>query len=38
MLYHLAAIWLLFIVFSVVFARDDPRARGALGALSARDV
>ncbi|MFZ5892007.1 MAG: MFS transporter [Myxococcota bacterium] len=30
MLYHLAALWGAFILFSVVFARDDPRARGAL--------
>ena len=30
MLYHLAVIWAAFIVFSIVFARDDPRARGEL--------
>jgi MFS family permease len=27
MLYHLAALWALFIVFSWIFARDDPRHR-----------
>lgn len=27
MLYHLAAIWAAFVVFSLVFLRDDPRAR-----------
>ena len=31
MLYHLAALWAAFIVFSVVFARDDPRARLVAG-------
>lgn len=30
MLYHLAAIWIAFIFFSLVFARDDPRARRTL--------
>jgi MFS family permease len=31
MLYHLAALWAAFIVFTVVFARDDPRAaKGAV--------
>ncbi len=30
MLYHLAAIWAAFIVFSIVFARDDPRSRRTL--------
>jgi predicted MFS family arabinose efflux permease len=30
MLYHLAALWVAFITFSVLFARDDPRARRAL--------
>jgi MFS family permease len=27
MLYHLAAVWLAFIVFTMVFRRDDPRVR-----------
>jgi MFS family permease len=30
MLYHLAALWVAFITFSVLFARDDPRARRRL--------
>lgn len=30
MLYHLAALWLAFITFSILFARDDPRARRSL--------
>jgi predicted MFS family arabinose efflux permease len=30
MLYHLAALWMAFIAFSILFARDDPRARRAL--------
>jgi MFS family permease len=30
MLYHLAALWLAFILFSIVFARDDPRSRREL--------
>lgn len=29
MLYHLAALWMGFILFTVVFRRDDPRAAGA---------
>lgn len=29
MLYHLAALWMAFIVFTVAFRRDDPRAAGA---------
>ncbi len=32
MLYHLAALWAAFIVFSLLFARDDPRARAELRA------
>jgi len=28
MLYHLAAIWVAFIVFAQVFRRDDPAAAG----------
>jgi predicted MFS family arabinose efflux permease len=28
MLLHLAALWLVFVVFTVVYRRDDPRARG----------
>ena len=28
MLYHLAALWAAFVVFTVVFFRDDPKARG----------
>jgi MFS family permease len=28
MLYHLAALWTAFVVFSIVFFRDDPKARG----------
>lgn len=28
MLYHLAALWAAFVVFSVIFYRDDPAARG----------
>jgi len=32
MLYHLAALWMAFITFSILFARDDPRARRALSA------
>jgi MFS family permease len=31
MLYHLAALWAAFILFSIVFARDDPRARVVAG-------
>jgi MFS family permease len=27
MLFHLAALWVAFIVFSIFFARDDPRVR-----------
>lgn len=34
MLYHLAALWMGFIVFSIVFAKDDPRYGRALGASS----
>jgi predicted MFS family arabinose efflux permease len=30
MLYHLAALWMAFIAFSILFARDDPRARRSL--------
>jgi MFS family permease len=39
MLYHLASLWVLFIVFAAVFARDDPAARpqrtplGAIGVV-----
>ncbi|MEJ7734021.1 MAG: MFS transporter, partial [Polyangiaceae bacterium] len=28
MLYHLAALWTAFVVFTIVFFRDDPKARG----------
>ena len=28
MLYHLAALWAAFVLFSLVFYRDDPAARG----------
>lgn len=31
MLYHLAALWASFVLFSIVTRQDDPRARGALG-------
>lgn len=27
MLYHLAALWIVFVVFSLIFSRDDPAAR-----------
>lgn len=30
MLYHLAALWVAFITFSILFARDDPRSRRQL--------
>jgi MFS family permease len=30
MLFHLAALWSAFIVFSMIFARDDPRVRASL--------
>ncbi|MGC4087333.1 MAG: MFS transporter [Polyangiaceae bacterium] len=30
MLYHLAALWAAFVAFSIVYYRDDPRARGEL--------
>jgi len=31
MLYHLAALWMCFIAFSLIFTRDDPRWRRELG-------
>jgi MFS family permease len=37
MLYHLAALWAAFIVFSMVFRRDDPAARPAEPALAVAD-
>lgn len=30
MLYHLAALWVAFVVFSVVFRKDDPRVAGSV--------
>jgi len=33
MLYHLAALWVAFVIFSVVFRKDDPRASGSVMAL-----
>lgn len=38
MLFHIAALWALFIVFSLVFRRDDPRARGPAEALTRPEV
>lgn len=35
MLYHLAILWAAFIIFSIVFARDDPRARVVVVARAA---
>lgn len=34
MLYHLAGLWLLFIVFSIVFARDDPKFYASAHAIA----
>jgi MFS family permease len=34
MLYHLAALWVAFVIFSVVFRKDDPRATGTVAALT----
>jgi MFS family permease len=31
MLFHLAALWLVFVVFSIVFYRDDPAVRRRTG-------
>ena len=28
MLYHLAVLWAAFVLFTIVFFRDDPKARG----------
>jgi predicted MFS family arabinose efflux permease len=36
MLYHLAALWVGFVVFAQVFRRDDPRALGPNGVVSER--
>jgi MFS family permease len=33
MLYHLAALWLAFVIFTVVFAGDDPARRGRVRLL-----
>ncbi len=38
MLYHLAAIWVCFVVFSLVFAKDDPHSRAAKGHSAPKDV
>jgi MFS family permease len=35
MLYHLAALWVAFVVFAQVFRRDDPRASGETMAAAA---
>jgi MFS family permease len=35
MLLHLAALWLVFVVFTAVYRKDDPRARGRKGLLLA---
>ncbi len=35
MLYHLSALWAVFVVFSLVFARDDPATRRARSARAA---
>ncbi len=34
MLYHLAALWVAFVIFSVIFRKDDPRATGTVAALT----
>lgn len=38
MLYHLAGLWACFVVFSLVFAKDDPRSRAAKGHSAPKDV
>ena len=38
MLYHLAALWAAFIVFTIVFARDDPAAQGRRLSLRPRPL
>jgi MFS family permease len=35
MLYHLAALWVAFVVFSIVFRKDDPRVTGSVAVLNA---
>jgi MFS family permease len=34
MLYHLAALWVAFVIFSIVFRKDDPRATGTVASLT----